>query len=210
MPDISKLESLEVSLKALYAQHPYLLFHGWHHIWFVFRKSKVFAADIGADEFLVQSAALVHDVNYIAEKNSKPEAGQNIRENILTENGYSQEEVERVEQIVMEEHTATRNESISSEGKALSDADTLFKALPVTPILLAGKYIQENEVDIARLAEKIVGEQSPLMEKDIYFYTPKARGLYLNWAKVNLELWKNVQTCLKDEDVTEMLKLSQV
>ena len=209
MTDNLKLLSLESSLKVLYAQHPYLLFHGWHHIWFVFRKSRVFAADIGADEFLVQSAALVHDINYIAEKNSKPEAGQKIREKILTENGYSQEEVERIEQIVMEEHTATRNENISNEGKALSDADTLFKSLPVTPILFAGKYIQENDVDIVQLTEKIVGEQGPLMEKDIYFYTPKARELYLDWAKINLQLWKNVHICLKDEDIQEMLKLSQ-
>ncbi len=209
MSDSSKLENLETSLKSLYAQHQHLLFHGWHHIWFVFRKSRVFAADIGADEFLVQSAALVHDINYIAEKNSKPEAGQEIRKKILTENGYSQEEVERIEQIVMEEHTATRNENISNEGKALSDADTLFKSLPVTPILFAGKYIQENDVDIVQLAEKIVGEQAPLMEKDIYFYTPKARELYLDWAKTNLQLWKNVNVCLKDEDIQEMLKLSQ-
>lgn len=209
MPDNSKLETLEVSLKAIYGQHQHLLFHGWHHIWFVFRKSRVFAAEIGADEFLVQSAALVHDTNYIAEKNSKPEAGQKIREKILTENGYSQEEIECIEQIVMEADSATRNENISNEGKALSDADTLFKSLPITPILFTGKYIQENDAHIVQLAEKIVSEQGSLMEKDIYFYTPKARELYLDWAKVNLELWKNVQGSLIDEDVTEMLRLAK-
>lgn len=204
-----KLETLERSLKALYEDRKDLLFHGWHHIWFVFKKSKAFAEDIGADTFLVQSAALVHDVNYIAQKNSKPEAGRELRQKYLSDSTYTPEEIERIEQIVMEEHTATRNESISNEGQALSDADTLFKSLPITPILFAGKYIQENEVDVAQLAEKICSEQNPLMEKDIYFYTPKARELYLNWAKVNLELWKNVQASLKDEDVVEMLKLAK-
>lgn len=209
MANDPRLTALETSLRTLYAQRPDLLFHGWHHIWFVFRKSRVFATEIGADEFLVQSAALVHDINYIVEKNSNPEAGQEVREKVLTENGYSQEEIEHIEQIVMEEHTANRHENISNEGKALSDADTLFKSLPITPILFAGKYIQENDVDIAQLAEKVCSEQGPLMEKDIYFYTSKARELYLDWASTNLQLWKNVQACLRDEDVKEMLRLTK-
>lgn len=206
MTNNEKLAQLETSLRELYSNHEdRLLFHGWHHITFVRVKAKIFAEEIGADTFLVQSAALVHDMNYIVQKDSSPEEGKVLRQKYLIDATYAQEEVDRIEQIVMEEHTATRNEKISDEGKALSDADTLFKALPITPIIFASKYIQENDIDIHTLAEKICIEQNNLMESDIYFYTPMAREMYLGWAKTNLALWNNVRACLEDNDVKDML-----
>ncbi len=210
MNEKEKLSALEAKLTPLYEKHQNeLLFHGWHHIKFVANKSVIFANELGANAFLVQSSALVHDLNYIVQSNSKPEAGKDFREEILKESGYRSEEIVKIEQIIMEECTTNRHGDISLEAKALSDADTLFKALPVTPILFASKYIEENNVDIARLAHKICEEQNHLMESGIYFYTDKAKQTYLNWAKVNLQLWGNVEECLKDEDVKEMLAVAQ-
>ncbi len=210
MNEKDKLSALEAKLTPLYEKHQKeLLFHGWHHIKFVTSKSVVFAKELGANAFLVQSSALVHDLNYIVESNSKPEAGKDLRGELLAKSGYSPEEIAEIEKIILEECTTNRHSSISLEAKALSDADTLFKALPVTPILFASKYIEENNVDIARLAHKICEEQNHLMESGIYFYTDKAKQTYLNWAKVNLQLWGNVEECLKDEDVKEMLDIAQ-
>jgi uncharacterized protein len=186
-----------------------MLFHGWHHIAFVTKKAKEFAESISADSFLSESAALVHDLNYLVKVNSGPEQGAEMRTQVLSECGYLKEEIQRIEQIVMEEHTATRSADISPEGMALSDADTLFKALPITPILFASKYIQENKVDIEKLSKKVVEEQKPLLDQGIYFYTDLAKSRYLDWAKGNLVLWENVRESLQDEDVQELLMIAR-
>jgi uncharacterized protein len=120
-----------------------------------------------------------------------------------------EEEVARIEKIVMEENVATRGDDISAEARALSDADTLFKALPITPILFASKYIQENKVDIQKLADKIVEEQKPLFDKGIYFYTDLAKNNHMKWAQGNLTLWENVKESLEDKDVQELLAIAR-
>jgi len=201
-----KILLLEQVLLPLYKEkEKELLFHGWHHVSFVKKKGGEFARSINANDFLVESAALVHDLNYLVAPNSLPEVGRRLRQEKLSDAGYSKEEVDRIEKIVIEEHMATRSALISDEGKALSDADTLFKALPTTPILFAGKYIQENQIDIAKLANKICDEQNRLLESGIYFYTDMAKQKYLSWAEANLKLWNNVQDALLDKDVQEML-----
>jgi uncharacterized protein len=206
----SKVRLLEKNLIELYKQHEKeLLFHGWHHISFVRSKAVKFAESIAADVFLVESAALVHDINYIVAPNSEPEVGEGLRQEQLRNAGYEEGEIKRIEEIVLEEHTSTRDAKITPEGKALSDADTLFKALPITPILFASKYIQENNIDISKLAEKICIEQNRLLEGGFYFYTDTAKEMYLNWAKINLQLWNNVRLCLEDSDVKDMLSIAK-
>jgi uncharacterized protein len=102
-----------------------------------------------------------------------------------------------------------RNKNISDEAKALSDADTLFKALLFTPILFASKYIEENKVDIKKLADKIISEQNQLFEKGIYFYTEVVKGKYLDWAKINFKLWSNVNESLEGPDIAEVLSIAK-
>ncbi len=183
-----------------------MLFHGWHHVIFVKKKALDFARPINADLFFVETAALVHDLNYIVKVDSEPEEAKNFRVKILAEGGFDNSEINRIENIISESHIAARDEKISDEGKALSDADTLFKSLPITPILFAGNYLKENKVDIFALANKITSEQNQLMKKGIYFYTDLAKDKYLEWAKTNIALWNNVKESLGDEDVSEMLK----
>lgn len=127
----------------------------------------------------------------------------------MVEAGFSEAEVDEIETLVMQEHTATRHANISDAAKALSDADTLFKVLPTTSILFAGHFITENHIDIGRLAKKVVSEQRPLLDAGIYFYTTAAKEKYLGWAEINLKLWENVQFALDDEDVSEMLAIAR-
>lgn len=210
MGNREKLEKLKTSVKKLYSENSQtLLFHGWHHINFVSKKAVEFAESIQADTFFVESSALTHDLNYIVKPNSEPEEGKKLREKLLTEAGYSNDEIQRIEKIVMESHTGTRGQQISEEGKALSDADTLFKSLPITPIVFASKYITQNKVDIYKLAKKVCDEQNPLIEQDIYFYIEMAKEKYLKWAKSNLALWNNVQEALQDKDVQEILSIAK-
>lgn len=205
----SKIEKLVDLLTPLYLEHSKnLLFHWRHHIVFVQKKALEFAEFIKADTLIVEAAALTHDLNYIVKPNSETDEGKEIRQKLLSQAGFTTKEGNQIEIVVMESHTGTRNKNITPEGMALSDADTLFKSLPITPIIFAQKYITQNKVDIYKLAQKVTSEQNPLMDQDIYFYTDYAKTKYLNWAKDNLKLWNNVIEALKDEDIKEMLKIA--
>lgn len=201
-----KLLKLREHVKKLYDDNnDLLLFHGWHHIQFVTNKAVTFAKTINADVEVVEASALVHDLNYIVEVNSEPEAGTKLRASVLSKAGYSSEEINRIERIIDEAHTANRSAEISPEGMALSDGDTLFKALPITPILFSSKYITQNKIDLGKLAHKVLSEQRPLLEQGIYFYTEDAKQ-YLKWAQANIDNMANVQEALEDPDVQELIK----
>lgn len=184
-----------------------LPFHGWHHVSFVRDKGVYFAERNGSDAALVAAAALVHDLNYLVRPNSPASAGRDLRLGILGRAGVPDGVAEEVDGIVDEAEMRTRHRGISLPAQALSDADTLFKALPVTPVLLAHRYLAENGVSIADLAAKIVGEQRDKHDGGYYFYSRDAAAQYSHWAAANLRLWQCVVESLEDPSVTELLAL---
>jgi len=116
MDQKSKIKKLISSLEKIYQEESgKLLFHGWHHIIFVKNKAIDFAKSINANLFFVESAALVHDLNYIVKVNSEPEEAKEYRKNILIDSGFADNEINRIENIIMEAHTAIRNQNISDE-----------------------------------------------------------------------------------------------
>jgi uncharacterized protein len=183
-----------------------LLFHGWHHIQFVYRKAVEFAIFLNCDVEKVAVASLLHDLNYIFSDKLEPEAAKTQIITYITKVGYEDTFAEDVANLIQDAHLAYRgSRELSNEAKALSDADTLFKALPTTPILFASKFIIQNKYDISKLGHKIIEEQKPLIDSDKYFYTELAKQKYLKWAKTNLDLWENVLDSLNDKDIQEML-----
>lgn len=182
-----------------------LQFHGWHHVSFVRDKAVHFARRNGADASLVEVAALVHDVNYMVRRNSLPVDGRRLRLDILARAGVPDHVAHRVDRVVEEAEMRTRHRDISREAQALSDADTLFKALPVTPVVLAPRYLEENGITLKELAHKIVGEQRAKHDDGYYFYDPEAAATYSRWATANLELWSCIVESLDDPSVTELL-----
>ena len=129
---------------------PRLQFHGWHHVSFVRDKAVHFAERNGSSVDVVHVAALVHDVNYVVRRNSPASEGSDLRQEILAEAGVDLGTAEWIDRIVDEAEMRTRHRDISLEAQALSDADTLFKALPVTPVVLAHKYLLENGITLDR------------------------------------------------------------
>jgi uncharacterized protein len=207
----ARTTSLADNLKKLYYSEKCkgLLFHGWHHIYLVSQKSVEFADEFPAvNKELLQAAALTHDLNYVIETNTEPEVGKELRQQYLSEAGFNAEEQEEIESMIMEEHTATRHANISDAAKALSDADSLFKIMPITPVILASHYIVENKVDLQKWADKIIREQKPLMDQGIYFYTKQANEKYLAWAEVDLALVQMVKESLDDPTIKEMLDIA--
>jgi uncharacterized protein len=182
-----------------------LPFHGWHHVNFVRTKSVEFAAVNGSDVSVVETAALVHDVNYIVHRNSSAAAGVELRKQILAQAGVNLIIAEWIEDIVREAEMAERHRDISLEAQALSDGDTLFKALPVTPVMLAHRYLEETGVSLRELAHKIVSEQQDVHDDGYYFYNPDAAATYNRWAETNLQLWQCIKESLDDPTVEQLL-----
>jgi uncharacterized protein len=183
-----------------------LPFHGWHHVSFVRSKTVEFAEANGSDVHIAEIAALVHDLNYIVRRNSSAAAGRVLRLEILSIAGVNRAAAEWVDHIVREAEMRTRHRDISLEAQALSDADTLFKALPVTPVVLAHRYLAENGVTLRELANKIVGEQQEKHDAGYYFYNPEAAATYSRWAAANLQLWQCIKESLDDPTVAQLLK----
>lgn len=200
------LTRVERQVHALCLRHARRLpFHGWHHVSFVRDKAAEFAALNGSEVPVVEAAALVHDVNYLVRRNSVAAAGSGLRRGLLAEAGVGPAVVDWIDSIVDEAEMRTRHRDISLEAQALSDADTLFKALPVTPVVLAHKYLAENGVTLRELAEKIVGEQCDVHDGGFYFYSPDAAATYSRWASTNLQLWKCIKESLDDPTVERLL-----
>jgi uncharacterized protein len=182
-----------------------LTFHGWHHVSFVRAKAVEFAEANGSDVAVVETAALVHDVNYMVRRNSPAAAGRRLRMEILAKAGVVRPVAGWIDRIVREAEMSARHRDISLEAQALSDADTLFKALPVTPVVLAHRYLAENGVSLRELAEKIVGEQQVVHDDGYYFYNPDAAATYSRWASANLQLWQCIKESLDDPTVEQLL-----
>ena len=200
------LDAVERQVRRLcrrYAQR--LQFHGWHHVSFVRAKAVEFARENGSDVGAVETAALVHDLNYIVRRNSPAGEGRRLRLEVLAGAGVAKPVAGWIDRIVREAEMAVRHRDISLEAQALSDADTLFKALPVTPVVLAHRYLAENGVSLRELAEKIVREQQDVHESGYYFYNPGASATYSRWAATNLQLWQCIKESLDDPTVERLL-----
>lgn len=150
-------------------------------------------------------SALVHDVNYLVSARSDATAGAQLRCAILRDAGIAESAISAIEDIVVTAETHRRDKDISPEAMALSDADTLFKALPITPVILAPLYMRETGRTLRELAEKIISEQVPLRDSGIYFYTDSARSKYERWGDVNLALWSSILDSLEDPSVREIV-----
>ena len=172
------LKKVEEETKKIYSDLPHPLpFHGWHHIFFVRKQALRFCAELKADPFLVEIAALVHDLNYVAKTDSGVAGGKDLRTTILQTCGLDQEIIGKIEDIVCYGDISTRDSDISPEAQALSDGDTLFKTLPITPILFARLFMEEKNTKLEKMARRIVEIQRPLFDQELYFYSNGAKNI---------------------------------
>jgi uncharacterized protein len=169
-------------------------------------KARSFAEELGADVATVEIAALVHDVNYLVAARGDASVGTCLRSSILRDAGLDQQSISLIEDTIVTSETHARGRDMSREAMALSDADTLFKALPITPVVLAPLYMRETGRSVRELAEKIVDEQVPLRDDGIYFYSESAKKKYESWGDANLTLWSCILEALDDPSVVELIE----
>lgn len=186
-----------------------LLFHGWHHILFVTRKSAVFADEIGADKELVEAAALTHDLNYVIDRKSEADLGKKLRSEFLNSAGFSDDEVGKIENIVISASINERDASINIEAQALSDADSLYKILPISLVTFSSKYIQETGASLQEWADRIIKYQRPLLDQGIYFYTESAKKQYTIWAEMDIAFVELIASSLNDPDIISLIEDSK-
>lgn len=197
---------LHKEIRRLYSHANGLPYHGMLHVLFVTKKALEFADPLGADLELVEAAALTHDLNYFVSRTSRAEAGQEMRSACLAKARFGSAEIARIEMIVVTASSKHRVDRPSAECQALADADMLFKALPVTPIIFAREYLEEGGRSLLEMAHEIVEGQRRLLAEGQYFYSTEARRRYLGWAETNVRLWENVIEALDDVDVAQLVE----
>ncbi len=184
---------------------PRLPFHDYDHIVFVTRWAVNFGQQNGADLPTVKVAALLHDLNYIADPTSDVDAGKDSRRAVLLEAGISDREIDNLEGIIRSADVRNSESCSGLEAQALSDADMLYKILPVTPVLFSHRLLVESNSNIRDLAIKILEEQLPRFESGSLFYNPKANDRYHKWAATNFALWRDIIECVEEPTISALL-----
>jgi uncharacterized protein len=200
---MDNLPILEQLLGELYEREARRIpFHGWHHVDFVRRKSVEVAREIGADLLVVEPAALTHDLNRIVDPLSSPKDGEPLRRGLLEKAGYSGTQISKIEHTVCIDHRDT----LTIEQQALSDGDTIFQALPVTPLLFTHLSLRESNISFEEVSKMIAGRVERMSAEGRYFYTEYARKKYGEWAARDLLLWRQVRESLGDPDVIALIE----
>lgn len=208
VPEVWKItEGLyERASRKLFFLRREVTFHGWPHVSFVAKNARRFAAELNANVATAEIAGLVHDLNYLIAARGDAAVGSHLRAKVLRDAGLSEDVISLIENVVITAETHMRGRDISPEAMALSDADTLFKALPITPVVLSPLYMRETGTSVRELAEKIVSEQVPLRDDEIYFYSEEAKKRYERWGDANLTLWSCIKESLNDSSVVELIE----
>jgi hypothetical protein len=120
----------------------------------------------------------------------------------------TQDWARRIEQVVIDADFVNAETSPHSpETDALADADTIFKILPVTPILFTSNWLNESGVNLCDLAAGIMEIQHSRFLQGRLFRTRYARITYSEWAEVNFQLWAAVRDFGSSDDAKAILDL---
>jgi len=93
---LSRIAFLGQALAAFFKQAAFSFFISISNGTFVSIKAIEFAKTINANVFLVESAALLHDLNYIIKPNSKPGLAENLRITYLNKSKYNLEDIDLI------------------------------------------------------------------------------------------------------------------
>lgn len=186
------MSHLHDEVRRLYRNHGAAMpFHSWAHVEFVHDTSSRFAAARGADRWLTEGAALVHDLDHLPIGGGDAVSTGRFRASMLDDCGFAGRAIAVIEAIIEESRSSTGG-PLGAEAAALCDADTIFRVLPLSPIAISHRFLTENGVSLRELAKRIVEEQRPLRERGIVFHDPRVDDRYRSWAEANLQIWAQV------------------
>jgi uncharacterized protein len=176
-----------------------LLQHNWDHIVRnIYRAEKIAETEENVDMEILYSATMLHDIGVtIGEYENHDENSRKLAEEKLPEFGFSEEETEKIVDVLKQ--FAGEKEIESIEAKILSDADKLEKSSLASignffkVHLEWGKDSKQSVEDISRYKEW----------RDEGFYTKKAKEINAEGIQERIDFMKEFREKLKDrEDFT--------
>jgi uncharacterized protein len=167
--------------------------HDWWHVSRVLKNSKKIAASLTkADSFLIQAAALLHDIRDWKFSRGDEEAGPREADRLLKKYGTEKESRIRVSQIIRElsyKGAGVKTRPSSLEGKIVQDADRL-DAMGAIGIARCFAYGGSMGREIYNPAEK------PKLHKNFAAYK-KSKGHSINHFYEKLLLLKSRMNTLE-------------
>jgi len=148
-----------------------------HHIVGVVKYAKLLARKLGADEEIIELAALLHDYASVLDKNLYPDHhihGARLAEEILKPYNYSQEKIEKIKDCIFT-HRASKDIIYKSvEARIIASADAMAHFDNVNSLLYLAFVKHEMEIDegtnwvlekLKRSWEKLMPEAREMMRK---------------------------------------------
>lgn len=131
-----------------------------HHILPAVRYAKLMAKKTGADEEIVEIAALLHDYACVKDNELYPEHhlhSAKLAEQILKDYDYSQEKIERVKHCILSHRGSIAAQKSTKEALCVADADSMAHFDSVSSLFYLAFFTHKMNIDSASkwLGEKL-------------------------------------------------------
>jgi len=138
-----------------------------YHLFPVIKNACMLADKYGADKDVVELAALFHDYADLLDMNNRDNhhiMGAKLAEEILSDDGYDKEFVEKVKLCILNHRASVVKEKFSVEEICVADADAMSHLDSVVELICWRAYLKESIMDcnnfVKRKIEKSYAKMS--------------------------------------------------
>lgn len=158
-----------------------------HHILYVVKYAKLLAQKLGADDEVVEIAALLHDYAGIKDRALIEEHhihGAVEAENLLRRYGYPEQKVQLVKDCILSHRGSVVLEKRTAEAECVASADAMAHIFQVPSLLhLAyvkhGMDIEEGRIWVLKKIERSVSKLNPTASELIWEHYQKVKEVLI-------------------------------
>lgn len=125
-----------------------------HHIVYVIKYAKLLADRLGADQEIVEIAAILHDYASIINKGFKEDhhiIGAQLAGEILSEHGYPMNKIGIVQSCILSHRASKPQEQLSPEAHCIASADGMAHIDQIISLFYVAYKEQDMGIDAGRL-----------------------------------------------------------